>query len=313
MHHKISFCYTNVENDSALAVTLIHGDKVPEEPMCEAKMDPETAAGSDRIDAKSPISSTTIANDGGGGEGKVTTTMTTTSPVVVMKGPLTPFSQDDEMSSDDLISVGGSPSPSVTTSPDTFSRTHPDDGCEEEYFKPLKKLRMLKVEPPSQGNIPGVKSFSITDILSHKPATPPALSKSSSHQSGKETSGGRHNKQEVVIQQRIVRPWDPQSKSNGRRNSSDSSPLDALFQMTSKTFEGLNGHHENSGGRVGSWLRTIIKSHPDRIIPPSYAVAEQPTYFEEEEWTALTPWGVDRLARLDIAPCRALDWVLRQV
>lgn len=145
MHHKISFCYTNVENDSALAVTLIHGDKVPEEPMCEAKMDPETAAGSDRIDAKSPISSTTIANDGGGGEGKVTTTMTTTSPVVVMKGPLTPFSQDDEMSSDDLISVGGSPSPSVTTSPDTFSRTHPDDGCEEEYFKPLKKLRMLKV------------------------------------------------------------------------------------------------------------------------------------------------------------------------
>lgn len=64
---------------------------------------------------------------------------------------------------------------------------------------------------------------------------------------------------------------------------------------------------------MGSWLRTIIKSHPDRIIPPSYAVAEQPTYFEEEEWTALTPWGVDRLARLDIAPCRALDWVLRQV
>jgi len=95
------------------------------------------------------------------------------------------------------------------------------------------------VESPGNGGPSGVKSFSITDILSHKPV---AGSKSATKESGRKADSNT-----AVTQQKIVRPWDPQSKSNGRRNSSDSSPLDALFQMTSKTFEGLNGHHESAG------------------------------------------------------------------
>jgi hypothetical protein len=108
------------------------------------------------------------------------------------------------------------------------------------------------VESPSQSGASGVKSFSITDILSHKPV---AGSKSVSKETGRNPEGNN-----VVIQQRIVRPWDPQSKSNGRRNSSDSSPLDALFQMTSKTFEGLNGHHESAGKQFFSKLLPIFTS-----------------------------------------------------
>ncbi len=109
------------------------------------------------------------------------------------------------------------------------------------------------MESPSGQTPAGVKSFSISDILSHKPAKGSNGSGSHKDCSASAASGGRHAERdrdrEVVAQQRIVRPWDrdAQNKSNGRRNSNDASPLDALFQMTSKTFDGLNGHHENSG------------------------------------------------------------------
>lgn len=109
------------------------------------------------------------------------------------------------------------------------------------------------MESPSGQTPAGVKSFSISDILSHKPAKGSNGSGSHKDCSASAASGGRHaerdreREREAVAQQRIVRPWDAQNKSNGRRNSNDASPLDALFQMTSKTFDGLNGHHENSG------------------------------------------------------------------
>jgi hypothetical protein len=162
MHHKLGYYFGSEEDGrgsgsttalkySTLAFTLIREsgvEKFPVEQMCEAKMDPESA-GSDRVESKSPISNISSCDGGGGGSGgggggghhhhhhhhhnhK-------------SKDPLTPISQDDELSSDDLISVGGSPSPSLT-SPDTLSRTNMDD-CysEDEYFRPLKKLRMLQV------------------------------------------------------------------------------------------------------------------------------------------------------------------------
>ena len=84
--------------------------------MCEAKMDQESAESDKVVDSSPPPSAKTR--------------------------PLTPQSQDD-MSSDDLISVGGSPSPSLT-SPDIISRNMMEDS-EDEYFRPLKKLRMLQV------------------------------------------------------------------------------------------------------------------------------------------------------------------------
>jgi len=145
MHHKIGYYFgsedgrrsATLKYSTTLAFTLIGesgGEKFPVEQMCEVKMDPESA-GSDRVESKSPISNVSSYEGGGGGGGHIHKS----------KDPLTPISQDDELSSDDLISVGGSPSPSLT-SPDTLSRTNMDDCCsEDEYFRPLKKLRMLKV------------------------------------------------------------------------------------------------------------------------------------------------------------------------
>lgn len=126
------------------------------------------------------------------------------------------------------------------------------------------------MEPPSAGSAAGVKSFSISDILSHKPIAP----KSNNNHSVFKDSGRNIEVNNVVIQQRIVRPWDPQSKTNGRRNSSDSSPLDALFQMTSKTFEGLNGHHENSGKHQQNQPKLIASSFIPflRSLKPTLAV-----------------------------------------
>jgi hypothetical protein len=100
--------------------------------------------------------------------------------------------------------------------------------------------------PPSQKRRKGVQSFSIDEILSHKAAS--LAAKASQDQP-----------------QAIVRPWDISSaaaaaavsggtvdrgfdrgstnSTNGgtshRRKSVEDSPLDALFQMASKTFEGL--------------------------------------------------------------------------
>lgn len=185
--------------------------------------------------------------------------------------------------SDDEISVG-CPSPKLSTSCRDDCRC----GESEEYFKPLKKLKMVRLESidTAGDRSEGVKSFSITDILNHKPA-----------KSGQPT--------------RIVRPWDldpeleaqqslerfhrhlkaqqlallrPEfafaasyaSETGSDRSSSVTSdccspdivstpvqqrqkhhpqqgkqpggtPLDALFQMTSKTFDSNTG--ESSAGK----------------------------------------------------------------
>ena len=146
---------------------------------------------------------------------------------------------------------------------------------ENSYFLPFKKLEMTENnfknqaenQLKTQQNQPiinsakkrGVAGFSIDDILSHK------------------TAALQQEKQQKAEQlsQPIVRPWDivaaasanaaaaahahsgaspnssgnsgggghfpPSRKSGGSKNQQggDSSPLDALFQMASKTFEGL--------------------------------------------------------------------------
>ena len=138
-----------------------------------------------------------------------------------------------------------------------------------EYFLPFKKLEMtenslfkkqaeLKIQQQQQqqnsitAKKRGVAGFSIDDILSHK------------------TAALQQEKQQKEQLQPIVRPWDivaaasanalnahsgahstsPNSSGNSgapsnfsrkqnKQNQGDSSPLDALFQMASKTFEGL--------------------------------------------------------------------------
>ncbi|XP_042237230.1 uncharacterized protein LOC121876262 [Homarus americanus] len=164
----------------------------------------------------------------------------------------------------------GVTSPECVMSPPPAPTTPVREGAEDEYFKPLKKLRMIQLQQEeaalaARANA-GVKSFSIMEILSHKPVVAKAP----------EATGGR-----------IVRPWDtdddddgsrpqsvddmsvssasssggsprpassgPGSASSGqgqtRARGKDGNPLDALFQMTSKTFEGLK-----SGQQPGEYL-----------------------------------------------------------
>lgn len=129
-----------------------------------------------------------------------------------------------------------------------FTNKKDSENSGQSYFLPYKKLEMTQAEyeakekSEKRSNKKGVAGFSIDDILSHKTA---ALKEKS--------------------EQSIVRPWDIANSSaqalaaaqaqlnqvgaNGgnesrqsrkqKGNQGDSSPLDALFQMASKTFEGL--------------------------------------------------------------------------
>jgi hypothetical protein len=110
--------------------------------------------------------------------------------------------------------------------------------------------------PPSQKRRKGVQSFSIDEILSHKAAS---LAAKASQEQGQ------------GLPQAIVRPWDISSAAaaaaavsssgknaysvsqvaTGRRKSMEDSPLDALFQMASKTFEGL----KNKSGKKKSFSK----------------------------------------------------------
>ena len=94
----------------------------------------------------------------------------------------------------------------------------------------------------------GVAGFSIDDILSHKTAQL------------KEQQEQQREQQIVHVPQAIVRPWDigvaggnptaaavlaaqqhqlKQQQLKQQQQKNGDSPLDALFQMASKTFEGL--------------------------------------------------------------------------
>ena len=220
---------------------------------------------------------------------------------------------DHSDSDESDISVGGCPSLTPTRAPDRSStppspsvaqrqpRTPPSPHCDEEYFKPLKKLRMVQLQkqsdqsnstnetnkstpeegivhqkqpqqqqsqsqpssqqPPIQQQPGGLKSFSINDILSHERPVP---------QRQDEQPQSIHI---ALATRRIIRPWDndndededdaddsmsvcsssesssvvgsPRPASEGSATAAtgargkDGNPLDALFQMTSKTFTAL--------------------------------------------------------------------------
>lgn len=124
---------------------------------------------------------------------------------------------------------------------------------DEEYFRPIKKLRMVEARQEMVPSPPKpLTSFFIKDILNHKPALP-----------------RRHSMTSEPI---IVRPWDLGVQSRQRPRSADdetrseksesesssspevmamnASPLDALFEMTSKAFEGLDAEEKSSGKRI---------------------------------------------------------------
>ncbi|GFY73926.1 uncharacterized protein TNIN_20091 [Trichonephila inaurata madagascariensis] len=130
---------------------------------------------------------------------------------------------------------------------------------DDEYFRPIKKLRMVDFRQEMVPSPPKpLTSFFIKDILNHKPSTP-----------------RRHS---ISTDRGIVRPWDlggpgsaaatsrrrPRSADDDSRSdkfesdssespaggSVNASPLDALFEMTSKAFEGLDAEEKASGRTI---------------------------------------------------------------
>lgn len=188
-------------------------------------------------------------------------------------------------------------------------------GNADDYFKPLKRLKMVPIQQSDEeddrdreANERGVKSFSIIDILSHRPkakivrpwdtvesnhhhrhhpqihhtsphstprdlslmgmslasmsgsmSEPPLSSSSSSGRSSVSDSGSpdplahhhhHHHHHSMhhglhpglhhpAMQQHFKRKSGQQHNQgqNGKRSTGQGSPLDALFQMTSKTFD----------------------------------------------------------------------------
>ncbi|BES96186.1 Hypothetical protein NTJ_08995 [Nesidiocoris tenuis] len=250
---------------------------------------------------------------------------------------------------EDEISVG-CPSPALrhggSTDGDTnghssSAESDVNENRQDDYFKPLKRLKMMQIEqvsysiagkkakrirPPRRQSLPeteepagGVKSFSILDILNHRPAAattaakearivrpwdsgglegaspPPPLLPPPAHRgllppppllyrlpfgvglppptmvghnaarpksaetyetcsSGRSSTGGSDcctspdllNCSSSVASSPRRPHQSSSSGAHGRKGAAkdDTSPLDALFQMTSKTFEELNGESQ---------------------------------------------------------------------
>ncbi|GBP92971.1 hypothetical protein EVAR_69587_1 [Eumeta japonica] len=168
--------------------------------------------------------------------------------------------------SEDDISVGR-PSPAPSRSPSPAAGPH-------DYFGPLKRLKMSS-EPGEERRGEGVKSFSILDILSHRPRTPPRIVRPwdacgaglerlqrLQRLAGAALLDGERWRLAALG---LLRPGprDDCCDSASERSSSASdccseprrapppppaphTPLDALFHMTSKTFE---ANTSDNGGR----------------------------------------------------------------
>ncbi|XP_024085014.1 uncharacterized protein LOC112127800 [Cimex lectularius] len=207
--------------------------------------------------------------------------------------------REREERSEDEISVGcPSPAQKYSESEEDRSRSSEEDR-QDDYFKPLKRLKMMQIEQvsysmpgkktkrirPRRQSLPdeqaGVKSFSILDILNHRPARetrivrpwdfgraegssclpppahrgllppPPLLyrlpaSRPKSAELYETCSSGRSSTagSDCCTSPDIVSPRRPQAQQQRKGGKNDTSPLDALFQMTSKTFEELNGESQ---------------------------------------------------------------------
>ncbi|XP_066248039.1 uncharacterized protein [Euwallacea similis] len=213
--------------------------------------------------------------------------------------------QEPKYTSDDEISVG-CPSPAIR-SPVSLKRSReptpenyrcPDSDAED-YFEPLKKLKMIetsrRIISPTvevEERQDGVKSFSITDILNHKPSKPQCTrivrpwdidpAEVEAHHQRLETLH-RHLKVQQqlallrpefmgfnasytsetgsdrsssvasdccspdIVPTAIQRQRHQQQQQQGKQGGPGATPLDALFQMTSKTFDSSTGESSADG------------------------------------------------------------------
>lgn len=199
---------------------------------------------------------------------------------------------DPKYGSDDEISVG-CPSPALN-SPKNYSRDssqfeETDCRCEEgeDYFKPLKKLKMVHLQTERrisptieiEDKTDGVKSFSIADILNHRPSKPTKIVRpwDTDPEKVAQQNLERLQRHFSVQQMALLRPelcfgasytsetasdrsssvtsdcCSPDIVSTARQRTNQNkqpgnTPLDALFQMTSKTFDSNQG--ESSTGKM---------------------------------------------------------------
>lgn len=178
--------------------------------------------------------------------------------------------------SEDDISVGRpSPAPSRSPSP-------------QDYFRPLKRLKMAS-EPAEERRGDGVKSFSILDILSHRPRTPPRIvrpwdaSGLERLQRLQRLAGAAllDGERWRLAALGLLRPRDQDCCDSASERSSSASdccseprrahppaaaphtPLDALFHMTSKTFEANNA---DNGGKLHVYIYLQLANIPLRML-----------------------------------------------
>ncbi|XP_060529507.1 homeobox protein Hox-D9b-like [Cylas formicarius] len=210
--------------------------------------------------------------------------------------------ESSKYASEDEISVG-CPSPAMQISPNyqtsresspRCSKRRCTDSDQEDYFKPLKQLKMVECDRRLSPTVDveerqeGVKSFSIADILNHKPTKPQCTrivrpwdidpADIEVHQQRLESL---HRQFKVHQQLAFLRPdfaafnASYTSETGSDRSSSVASdccspelvssvqrqkqhqqqqgkqpgatPLDALFQMTSKTFDSSAGESSADG------------------------------------------------------------------
>uniref|UniRef100_A0AAR5Q0E6 Homeobox domain-containing protein n=1 Tax=Dendroctonus ponderosae TaxID=77166 RepID=A0AAR5Q0E6_DENPD len=211
---------------------------------------------------------------------------------------------DSKYASEDEISVG-CPSPTIRKRPrdpsPPYHQIQPNCRCadseSDDYFKPLKNLKMVQSDRRLSPTVEvedrqdGVKSFSIVDILNHKPSKPQCTrivrpwdidpAEVEAHHQRLESI---HRHLKVQQQLALLRPdlvafnASYTSETGSDRSSSVASdccspdivsssvqrqrhqqqqgkqpggpgatPLDALFQMTSKTFDSSAGESSADG------------------------------------------------------------------
>ncbi|XP_076364041.1 transcription factor LBX2-like [Tachypleus tridentatus] len=189
-----------------------------------------------------------------------------------------------------------------------------DELSEEEYYKPIKRLCMIELRPAPNPNKP-LNSFFIKDILNHK---------SSVRQSSS------------FPERSIVRPWDshtsdaarhrPRSAdedSRSEKSESDTpespsgvtclsaSPLDALFEMTSKAFEGLeaDGKSDESHDHLNLFS---IRQQPKKKRKSRTAFTNQQIFELEKRFLYqkyLSPADRDEIAqRLRLTNAQVITW-----
>ncbi len=141
---------------------------------------------------------------------------------------------------------------------------HP--GHRGDRYEPIKRLALVQIQPPRNPNKP-LTPFSIQDILSQ--------SRSHAHNNKLDNDGPSDARSTLSF----IRPWADSPPPRSSTSSSefdedeeiqveddppkvfgphDSSPLDALLQMTSKTFEGLDAHQTNADGKWSFKITLII-------------------------------------------------------